>query len=111
MCIRDSGQIEGESQVGGLVGTLPRIRCAENTALIQTSYHKGNVLAKTSVGTMAGAMQAEGAVFDHCASPAGKQMTGAGAVDGVTELSEDEFRRAALLTLLNSCLFYTSRRD
>ena len=45
------GQIEGESQVGGLVGTLPRIRCAENTALIQTSYHKGNVLAKTSVGT------------------------------------------------------------
>lgn len=96
------GQIEGESQVGGLVGTLPRIRCAENTALIQTSYHKGNVLAKTSVGTMAGAMQAEGAVFDHCASPAGKQMTGAGAVDGVTELSEDEFRSDALLTLLNS---------
>lgn len=96
------GQIEGESQVGGLVGTLPRIRCAENTALIQTSYHKGNVLAKTSVGTMAGAMQAEGAVFDHCASPAGKQMTGAGTVDGVTELSEDEFRSDALLTLLNS---------
>mgnify|MGYP002549766722 FL=1 len=96
------GQIEGESQVGGLVGTLPRIRCAENTALIQTSYHKGNVLAKTSVGTMAGVMQAEGAVFDHCASPAGKQMTGAGAVDGVTELSEDEFRSDALLTLLNS---------
>lgn len=96
------GQIEGESQVGGLVGTLPRIRCAENTALIQTSYHKGNVLAKTSVGTMAGAMQAEGAVFDHCASPAGKQITGAGAVDGVTELSEDEFRSDALLTLLNS---------
>ena len=96
------GQIEGESQVGGLVGTLPRIRCAENTALIQTSYHKGNALAKTSVGTMAGAMQAEGAVFDHCASPAGKQMTGAGAVDGVTELSEDEFRSDALLTLLNS---------
>lgn len=96
------GQIEGESQVGGLVGTLPRIRCAENTALIQTSYHKGNVLAKTSVGTMAGAMQAEGSVFDHCASPAGKQMTGAGAVDGVTELSEDEFRSDALLTLLNS---------
>ena len=96
------GQIEGESQVGGLVGTLPRIRCAENTALIQTSYHKGNVLAKTSVGTMAGAMQAEGAVFDHCASPAGKQMTGAGAVDGVTEPSEDEFRSDALLTLLNS---------
>ena len=96
------GQIEGESQVGGLVGTLPRIRCAENTALIQTSYHKGNVLAKTSVGMMAGAMQAEGAVFDHCASPAGKQMTGAGAVDGVTELSEDEFRSDALLTLLNS---------
>lgn len=96
------GQIEGESQVGGLVGTLPRIRCAENTALIQTSYHKGNVLAKTSVGTMAGVMQAEGSVFDHCASPAGKQMTGAGAVDGVTELSEDEFRSDALLTLLNS---------
>lgn len=96
------GQIEGESQVGGLVGTLPRIRCAENTALIQTSYHKGNVLAKTSVGTMAGAMQAEGAVFDHCASPAGKQITGAGAVDGVTELSEDEFPSDALLTLLNS---------
>ena len=96
------GQIEGESQVGGLVGTLPRIRCAENTALIQTSYHKGNVLAKTSVGTMAGAMQAEGAVFDLCASPAGKQITGAGAVDGVTELSEDEFRSDALLTLLNS---------
>ena len=95
------GQIEGESQVGGLVGTLPRIRCAENTALIQTSYHKGNVLAKTSVGTMAGAMQAEGAVFDHCASPAGKQITDAGAVDGVTELSEDEFRSDALLTLLN----------
>ena len=60
------------------------------------------MLAKTSVGTMAGAMQAEGAVFDHCASPAGKQITGAGAVDGVTELSEDEFRSDALLTLLNS---------
>lgn len=95
------GQVEGESQVGGLVGTLSRLRCAENAALIQASYHNGGVLAKTSVGTLVGDSQAEGTLFDHCASPVGKQITGGGAVGGVAELSPEDFGSDAILSLLN----------
>ena len=59
------------------------------------------MLAKTSAGTLVGTLQCEGTAFDHCASPAGKQITGAGDASGVDELSGDAFQSDTILALLN----------
>ncbi len=94
-------QIEAEECAGGLIGHLSSLQISENNAMVQTSYHNGSVIATMQAGTMIGLNDVQGILFDHCASPKGKQMTYKGTASGVTELSSEDFHTDVLLSLLN----------